>query len=609
MTGERAGMNFLTRLRRNIAGNTVAIVAAALVPLVALIGSGVDMSRAYMVESRLQQACDAGVLAGRKEMGNSTWTTAAANVASEYFEVNYASDYLGSQDVSFVPTNPSGTTTVEGTASVRLPTVIMQFFTFSELNLAVDCAARYDVGNADVTFVLDTTGSMACPSDADTSQCDSYLDYYGIQEGRSYGSLSRTSRMGALKDAIDSFYNTLATASAGSGGRIRYSFVPYTGTVNVGRLLPQNYIVDSHAYQSRKNEVTGTTPAEWVVHRTESVCSGWWNCWVNPNAGQNCTSRYYTYHGTNIRGEYATTFSGCIWRDYHEGTNTYNTVYRQVTHPTSSYKTFTATPDPTGVTNNSYTWEGCIEERDTVASDSVTFNAGTKTFSPNGLYDLDIDSAPTNNATKWRPYWPEVVYYRDPNTTTADSGRKSSSSCPYEARLHSEYGSLAALRTYTNNLSPFGGTYHDIGLLWGARVSSPQGIFSSTVNAAPSNNSYVGRHIVFMTDGELGPGSNYYQAYGVEQHDGRITGMQTSNNTGAIVAEQRTRLTRRYKELCKAIKAKGIRLWVVAFNTTLTADMTECASPNSSYTANNSGALNDAFGKIAEEIADLRLVD
>ena len=147
MTGERAGMNFLTRLRRNIAGNTVAIVAAALVPLVALIGSGVDMSRAYMVESRLQQACDAGVLAGRKEMGNSTWTTAAANVASEYFEVNYASDYLGSQDVSFVPTNPSGTTTVEGTASVRLPTVIMQFFTFSELNLAVDCAARYDVGD------------------------------------------------------------------------------------------------------------------------------------------------------------------------------------------------------------------------------------------------------------------------------------------------------------------------------------------------------------------------------------------------------------------------------------------------------------------------------
>ncbi|MEL7706734.1 TadE/TadG family type IV pilus assembly protein [Citromicrobium bathyomarinum] len=602
-------MNFLTRLRRNIAGNTVAIVAAALVPLVALIGSGVDMSRAYMVESRLQQACDAGVLAGRKEMGNSTWTTAAANVASEYFEVNYASDYLGSQDVSFVPTNPSGTTTVEGTASVRLPTVIMQFFTFSELNLAVDCAARYDVGNADVTFVLDTTGSMACPSDADTSQCSAYLSYYNSyadKEGRAYGSLSRTSRMSALKDAIDSFYNTLDTASAGSGGRIRYSFVPYTGTVNVGRLLPQNYIVDSHAYQSRISETAG---GSMTVHRTEPVCSGF-SCWWNPSAGTNCTNRYYTYHGTNIRGEYATTFSGCIWQDYHENRST---VYKQVTHPTSSYKTFTETPDPTGVTSNRYTWEGCIEERDTVASDSVTFNAGTKTFSPNGLYDLDIDSAPTNNATKWRPYWPEVVFYRDTNTTQSNTpgGRdgKPQTSCPYRAELLGTYDSLSALRSYTNNLSPDGGTYHDIGLLWGARVSSPQGIFSTTVNAAPSNNSYVGRHIVFMTDGELDPGPTYYNAYGIEQHDGRITGMQTSNSQTAIRNEQHTRLTRRYKELCKAIKAKGIRLWVVAFNTTLTTDMTECASPNSSYTANNSGALNDAFGQIAEEIADLRLVD
>lgn len=582
-------MNFLTRLRRNIAGNTVAIVAAALVPLVALIGSGVDMSRAYMVESRLQQACDAGVLAGRKEMGNSSWSTAAANVASEYFEVNYASDYLGSQDVSFAATNPSGTTTVEGTASVRLPTVIMQFFTFSELNLAVDCAARYDVGNADVTFVLDTTGSMACPSDSNDSQCSGYFSRYGTQQGRSYSGLSTTSRMGALKDAMDSFYNTLSSASAGSGGRIRYSFVPYTGTVNVGRLLPQNYIVDSHNYQSRKAEST-------LVEHFRSRDSRYTS---------DCSSYYGTWDGYRVYGRFDSDYNGCIWDDQHTG----STSYKQYNFSTATYKTFASTPDPTSTGIGNSTWAGCIEERDTVASGSVSFNSGTKTFSPSGLYDLDIDSAPTNNATKWRPYWPEIVYYRNNNTTTANSGTSSQTSCPYQAKLYAEYGTLSAFRTYTNNLAPDGGTYHDIGLLWGARVSSPQGIFSSNVNAAPTNNSFVGRHIVFMTDGQLDPGDTYYQAYGVERHDGRITGMQTSNSSSAITGEQRTRLTRRYKELCKAIKAKGIRLWVVAFNTALTTDMTECASPNSSFTANNSGALNNAFGKIAEEIADLRLVD
>lgn len=33
------------------------------------------MSRLYLAKTRLQQACDAGALAGRKAMGNGSWTT------------------------------------------------------------------------------------------------------------------------------------------------------------------------------------------------------------------------------------------------------------------------------------------------------------------------------------------------------------------------------------------------------------------------------------------------------------------------------------------------------------------------------------------------------
>ena len=138
-------MKFLTRLRRDVAGNTLAIVAAAMIPLVAMIGSGVDMSRAYMVQSRLQQACDAGVLAGRKEMADGGWNTAAHDAAVDYFEVNFASDYLGTSGVSFTPTNPSGTSNVRGVASVDVPTVIMNFFTIDKLAVAVSCEAKFDV--------------------------------------------------------------------------------------------------------------------------------------------------------------------------------------------------------------------------------------------------------------------------------------------------------------------------------------------------------------------------------------------------------------------------------------------------------------------------------
>ena len=47
---------------RDARGNTLAIVGAALVPLAGMIGSGVDMSRAYMAKTRLQSACDAAAL-------------------------------------------------------------------------------------------------------------------------------------------------------------------------------------------------------------------------------------------------------------------------------------------------------------------------------------------------------------------------------------------------------------------------------------------------------------------------------------------------------------------------------------------------------------------
>ena len=68
--GTKERTTFLHRLGRDTSGNTLALMAAALLPLLGIIGGGVDMSRAYLAQSRLQQACDAGVLAARKRLGS-----------------------------------------------------------------------------------------------------------------------------------------------------------------------------------------------------------------------------------------------------------------------------------------------------------------------------------------------------------------------------------------------------------------------------------------------------------------------------------------------------------------------------------------------------------
>ena len=61
--GQHSGgaRTFFGRLAADRRGNTLAIAAAALLPMMALIGGGVDVSRAYMAKTQLQSACDAGV--------------------------------------------------------------------------------------------------------------------------------------------------------------------------------------------------------------------------------------------------------------------------------------------------------------------------------------------------------------------------------------------------------------------------------------------------------------------------------------------------------------------------------------------------------------------
>ena len=48
-------------------------------------------------------------------------------------------------------------------------------------------------------------------------------------------------------------------------------------------------------------------------------------------------------------------------------------------------------------------------------------------------------------------------------------------------------------------------------------------------------------------------------------------------------------------------------MWVVAFGTTLTQNLTDCASPGRAYQANDNAQLTTAFQEIAQKIAGLRL--
>ena len=67
-----------------------------------MIGSGVDMSRAYMAKTRLQSACDAGALAARRVMTNDTLTQAVIDEGRRFFNFNFNQGLY--QTAAFTPT-------------------------------------------------------------------------------------------------------------------------------------------------------------------------------------------------------------------------------------------------------------------------------------------------------------------------------------------------------------------------------------------------------------------------------------------------------------------------------------------------------------------------
>ena len=656
---------------RDEGGSLLPMAAVGFLVLAAIVGGGVDLSRAHKAENRLQAACDAGVLAGRRAVGVNGFDEFAEDEAAAYFANNFNPQRQGSRNVAFTPTSDDNGNTIVGTAEADVDTTLMAVFGFDSIAISVDCSASMGVGNSDVTMVLDTTGSMG----------------WRLEAGG-------PTKLSMLQDAMKDFYDTVQASTAGGNARVRYSFVPYSTTVNVGRLLysaSPNYLVDSMTIQSREAEyvtieeetldswedpVTTTATgesAEWVVDEDElngSEFSSRGECtaslpadtaWTNSGsttsdtdttinrAGQQVVTTTETQRQTRTaytcvrerrggrgRGRWrrgGTTYYVPHYTEYARDVFAYvydtsdpvmvtttttefdHFVYRPVEYDVSSYKTFASVTTATGEdgADVTSTWEGCIEERDTTPAASFSYNSLVG-ITPVSANDLDIDSAPTSDDdTKWRPLWPEVAYYRTSfvsygrgrgrydlsNNGESLTGGQAPSFCPQRAQLLQEM-TETAFDAYANSLTAEGNTYHDLGLLWGARLSSPDGIFSSTVNASPANGGNVSRHMIFMTDGAMQPSNAIQSAYGIEFHDRRVTANGVNLQT--------ERHTSRFLALCDAVKAKGIRLWVIAFATGLTDDLETCASDNSSFLAEDADELNSAFQEIANEVGELRIV-
>lgn len=604
--GAASGLRgFLSKLVRDTRANTLAIMGAALIPMAGMVGGGVDISRMYILKTRLQHACDAGALAGRKAMGAGVWSqnnNYPNGQAEAFFTANFESGSFGSSGLTRAFTENAGR--VSGTASATLPMTLMRIFGKTTETLTVTCGTEMRLPNTDVMFVLDTTGSMDDPQPGDS-----------------------VTKMEALKVAVKCFYEIVArldtdancTTGAPSGGtghqvQIRFGFVPYSVNVNVGKLLKPEWVEDNPYYQTRQRQSGGP-----------SGTTGSWSNWAN-YGWVSCSS--IPANTSTVEYRTTSTFWGYCYLEYREYTTNVTSTpvtwrydrlrvdIRGLKNGTGWNNSFKL-PIGNDMAEKTINWAGCIEERATVKQ--LTYWP-----IPTEANDLNIDMVPTTDAdTQWKPILPDVIYTRRSTgsgtgswdrsqyDTTTNYRNNSSTYCPTEAKKLQEWPVADAFDTYVDSLTPTGNTYHDIGLIWGARLASPTGLFASE-NAYTSEGGEIERHIIFMTDGDACTGVDNYSAYGIAWFDRRQTSDSVAPTSGCTETGTLTQqVNARTEAICTAIKNKNFTLWVIAFGnlaTTTETRLQNCATSGRYFKATNAATLQQTFKSIADQISMLRLV-
>lgn len=240
--------------------------------------------------------------------------------------------------------------------------------------------------------------------------------------------------------------------------------------------------------------------------------------------------------------------------------------------------------------SNNTKWKGCVLARP---------------------YPNDVLDSPMNAGNKWKVYrydsgvdnrWPPVVirsFYpwrvRGPNVACPTP------IAPLTGTKSKITAAIDAMEIW------WGGTFSNLGMVWGWRVLSPERPFTQGRAYAEDDNT---KAAILMTDGvnQFGkrifysPYRSDYTAY--KYLDDRVLG--TASYSGATAV-----LDSRLAEVCANMKAKGIVIYTITFalnNATTQNLYRQCASDSSKYFNSPSNEdLRTAFRAIGNDLRQLHI--
>jgi Flp pilus assembly protein TadG len=193
-------------LGRDRRGNVAIIFALSLLPIIGLIGAGIDYGHAISVRVALQAALDSSALMLSKK-ATSVTSGQLQTLAQNYVTALFNRPEATNLSVTATYTTDGGSQVlVSGSADVA--TNFMQVMGFHKLNVTGQATAKWGFTRLRVALVLDNTGSMA-----------------------------DSGKMGALKTATNNLLTQLQ-GDVQQAGDVYVSIIPFVKDVNLG---PSNY--------------------------------------------------------------------------------------------------------------------------------------------------------------------------------------------------------------------------------------------------------------------------------------------------------------------------------------------------------------------------------
>ncbi|VAX06005.1 hypothetical protein MNBD_ALPHA03-951 [hydrothermal vent metagenome] len=159
---------FFLKLSSDVRGMSGVMLTMSIIPTIGVIGVATDVSRTYIVKTRLSTALDAAALAG----GRNFFEADREAQIKKYFDANFPANFMGSDVTGPFELDAEGNQLQEGhiysaddevlrlTANVNVPTVFMNVFNFDNMTAGGDSEVTRETSLLDVVMAIDMSGSM-----------------------------------------------------------------------------------------------------------------------------------------------------------------------------------------------------------------------------------------------------------------------------------------------------------------------------------------------------------------------------------------------------------------------------------------------------------------